>query len=166
MHRRSCIQVVILPIMLLACQNQHPVESGAPSFDADRALGAWLEAWNTRDLSLADKLFLDDSTASYFSSEREGLIVGFPAIHEHHVGFGFVTGGAAPTAQLWLDDVHTSVYGGAAVVAATWFFGDRDGSQTDIQRGPMSAVYLFDGADYKIAHMHFSTYLTAPDPDP
>ncbi len=164
MHVRPHIRLVILLIALQACQSRLPGGAGATPFLVDRELGAWVEAWNKRDLSLADQLFLESSTVSYFSSEREGLITGFPAIHEHHAGFGFVAGGAAPGAELWLDDIHASAYGDAAVVAATWFFGDRDGSSADIQRGPMTAVYVLDGTDYKIAHMHFSTYLTASDP--
>jgi len=112
---------------------------------------------------MVDELFLNDSTSSYFSSEREGLMIGFPAIREHHAGFGFVPGGATSTDELWLQDVHVSSHGASAIVAATWYFGDRQGSPEDIQRGPMTALYVFDGTDYEIAHMHFSTYLTPAD---
>jgi len=45
-----------------------------------------------------------------------------------------------------------------------WFFGNRNGLSNEIQRGSITAVYVYNGVDYEIAHMHFSAYLETLDP--
>jgi len=132
-------------------------------FDADAYVAAWSELWSTYDLDKVDALFLADPAPTYFSSEKEGLIVGLDAIREHHAGFGFVPGGSPPAIELWLEDVHATVFESTAVVNATWYFGDRaaadSGEPGAVQKGPMTVVYVLDGDSYKIAHMHFAEYL-------
>ena len=135
-------------------------EAGAPEspgFDAETAIGAWVELWATYDLGPLEDLFLDDARLTYFSSEKEGLMVGPDAIREHHVGFDFVEGGRAPEQELWVDDIHVSEFGTVAVVGATWYFGDR--ATPDVaSRGPMTVVYVNEGEGPRIAHMHFADY--------
>ena len=129
------------------------------SLDADAHVEAWVELWSTRDLALVDELFLNDSSVTYFSSEREGLIQGFAAVRAHHEGFGFVDGGTEPEQELWVEDVRSSAFEGVAVVGAIWLFGDRSAPPEGISRGPMTAVYIWSGDRYRIAHMHFAEYL-------
>lgn len=140
------------------------LDSGSPqgTFDTEAYLGAWTELWATYDLDKVDELFLADPPPTYFSSEKEGLIVGLDAIREHHAGFGFVPGGSPPDNELWLEDVHSEVFETTAVVTATWYFGDRAiahaGDRSAVQKGPMTAVFVLDGDRYKIAHMSFAEY--------
>lgn len=53
----------------------------------------WTDMWNRYDLDRVDQLFVADSTVTYFSPERDGLIRGINALRLHHHGFGFVPGG-------------------------------------------------------------------------
>jgi hypothetical protein len=137
-----------------------PSQSQAPSqaFDADAHIAAWVDLWSTRDLSRLDELFLSDSRVTYYSSELEGLIQGPAAVREHHEGFGFVEGGVEAEQELWVEDIHSSVYGTVAVVTAVWLFGDRAAPMDSISRGPMTVVYTLDDDRYRIAHMHFANY--------
>jgi len=156
---------------LIGCAQSEPAEpvtdadSGLHEipFDADACVAAWTELWGTYDISKVDELFLAGPDATYFSSEKEGLIVGLDAIREHHAGFGFVPGGSPPAIELWLENVHSNVFESTAVVNAIWHFGDRwaaDSGEPDaVQKGPMTIVYVLDGDSYKIAHMHFAEYL-------
>ena len=73
------------------------------NFQVEELVNSWTAMWNSYDLSMVDKLFLQDSRVSYFSSEREGLIKGFDAVREHHAGFGFVEGGKSQENRLWLE---------------------------------------------------------------
>jgi len=164
-----------LTVGLFGCAPSEPTESGSEAdagphqipFDANVYVAAWSELWGTYDLNKVDELFLANPSPTYFSSEKEGLIVGLDAIREHHAGFGFVPGGSPPAIELWVEDVHATVFGSTAVVNAIWYFGDRaaassgDGGRT--QKGPMTAVYVLDGDTYKIAHMHFAEYLAIPE---
>jgi hypothetical protein len=161
----------------VACAPGEPAGSGAETdaatlpatFDTEANLAAWLELWATYDLDKVDELFLVDPPPTYFSSEKQGLIVGLDAIREHHAGFGFVPGGSQPTSELWLEEVHSELFGTTAVVNAIWYFGDRSaaspGGPGAVQRGPMTAVYVLDGDTYKIAHMSFSEYLAVAAED-
>jgi len=138
-------------------------EQGQARFDIIRAVGTWVDAWNTRDLDRVDDLFLTDSTVTYFSSEREGLIRGIEAVREHHVNMGFAPGGAPAESELWIEDVNYRQPGLYYVVTAVWYFGDRTAPRDSIQHGPMTAVYVRVGNDeynssYRIGHMHFSEY--------
>ena len=128
-----------------------------PPFDANAEIETWVELWNTYDLNGVERLFLGDERVSYFSSETEGLIRGPVSVREHHAGFGFVAGGTEAEQELWVEDVHGSTFENAAVVGAIWYFGDR-ADVAAAARGPMTAVYVLDGNDYKIAHMHFANY--------
>ena len=163
---------------LLGCTAGAPAESGAEadptphqaSFDAEASVASWVELWATYDLDMVDELFLAGADPTYFSSEKQGLIVGLDAIREHHAGFGFVPGGSPPENDLWLEDVHTKVFGSTAVVNAVWLFGDRSSivaeERPSVQKGPMTAVFVFDGERYKIAHMHFAEYLPVDGLEP
>lgn len=138
-------------------------DQAAQPFDTDRHVNAWLELWNTYDLSLVDELFLTDSSVTYFSSEREGLIRGIAAVREHHEGFGFVEGGRPAEQDLWVEDVHTTTFWPTAIVTGVWLFGDRDDAPEDAQRGPFTFVYVHGGDTYRLAHLNFGTYLETTD---
>jgi hypothetical protein len=147
---------LIFVVFAVSCgvpdQSQTPLDA----FDADTHIAAWVELWNTRDLTRLDELFLSDSSLTYFSSEREGLIQGPAAMREHHEGFGFIAGGMEPEQELWVEDVQSSAYGKVAVVTATWLFGDRSASADSISHGPMTVVYTWADDRFRIAHMHFA----------
>ena len=127
-------------------------------FDADQLLQDWVDMWNSYDLSQVDSLFLTDEHVTYFSSEKQGVIVGIDAVREHHVGFGFVPGGDQKYTKLWLDDIHTEIYTTTTVVTALWYFekGPPDDRQT--QLGPVTIVYIPTKIGYRIAHMNFAEY--------
>lgn len=129
-----------------------------PAFDSDVALSAWVDMWNSYDLSQVEVLFMPGAGVSYFSSEREGLISGLEAVRAHHEGFGFVEGGAERESRLWLEDVSVAVHGPVAVVAAIWYF-DRDGSGSQVQKGPVTFVYAPYESGHRIVHANFSEYL-------
>ena len=130
----------------------------APAFDTDDVVGRWVSMWNTHDLSLVDSLFLTVDRLTYFSSEKEGLIQGIEAVREHHVGFGFVKGGKEQENALWLEDLQTQSFGDAVAVEGVWFFRAASGDSTTTQKGPVTFVYVLDGHDYRIAHVHFANY--------
>ena len=151
--------VVCLATLTAACTTNE----SAPLFEADEHMAAWVNLWNTYDLSLIDDLFLTDSTVTYFSSEREGLITGINAVRTHHEGFGFVPGGKEAAQELWIDEVHTANYGPTAIVTGVWFFGQRDSAPDEVQRGPFTFVYVLKDAGYRLAHLNFGTYLETPE---
>lgn len=117
---------------------------------------AWVSMWNTYDLSMVEKLFLDDPRVTYFSSEKEGLVKGIDGLLKHHEDFGFVRGGKGQPNRLWLEDTQIEVFGEAAIVKAVWCF--RRGGSEKVQRGPVTLVYTPSGDEYRIAHAHFSNY--------
>ncbi len=110
---------------------------------------AWEKSWNTYDLNEVSRLFVDDTSVTYFSSERPGLIRGIDSLVAHHRRFGFVTGGKASENKLWLSEVRYL----PGAVTATWHF-QRPGR--DEQRGPVSFVLKKMQQGYRIAHAHFS----------
>ena len=114
--------------------------------------------WNSYDLDLVDELFLTDANVSYLSSEREGAIVGIDGVREHHVGFGFVSGGEPPEATLWMEDVEVTTPGGITVVTGTWYFRRGADATAELQRGPVTFVYVPTDDGYRIAHAHFADY--------
>lgn len=116
----------------------------------------WVEIWNTYDLSRVRELFLADGRVTYFSSEKEGLTMGIDALVKHHIDFGFVEGGKESPNSLWLEDAEIEVFGDAAVVKADWIF--KRGSSDQLQRGPVTLVYVDEGDGYRIGHAHFSNY--------
>jgi hypothetical protein len=124
-------------------------------FDAEKWVGKWVKIWNTYDLDQVDELFLQDNRLTYFSSEKEGAIIGIEKIREHHRGFGFVPGGKEQPNKLWVKDLHAVEFDSSAVVTGIWYFQRADGSK---QRGPVTIVYIQQGDMYLIAHMNFSNY--------
>ena len=147
-----------LLFLSIACQSAGEVDTPPTGFDAKTQVDAWVELWNTYDLTRLEDLFLWDSTVTYLSSEREGLIRGPAALREHHVGMGFVDGGRPPEQELWVEDVRSSVYDATAVVSAVWLFGERSAATDSVQRGPMTIVYVRTAGGFRIAHMHFANY--------
>ena len=124
-------------------------------FDA-KLVDEWVAIWNSYDLSRVPDLFLEDERVTYFSSEKEGAVIGFDALVEHHREFGFVEGGKESPNRLWLEDIHVAAYDSSAVVTAIWYFS-RGGSP-DAQRGPVTLVYVESDDGYRIAHANFSNY--------
>jgi hypothetical protein len=152
-----------LASLALACNTQNPnptVRNSEPQlgFDTQKHVDAWLELWSTYDLNLVDELFLTDENVSYFSSEKEGLILGIDAVREHHRGFGFVEGGKSAESELWVEDVYSYVHGPTAIVTGIWYFGDRSEERDKIQHGPMTFVYVQKSGEFRLAHLNFSNY--------
>jgi hypothetical protein len=116
----------------------------------------WVAIWNSYDLDQIPPLFLADERVTYFSSEKEGAVKGFQALMDHHRGFGFVEGGKESPNKLWLEDVHVATYDASAVVTAIWFF--RRGGSGQVQKGPVTLVYVPVGDGFRIAHANFSNY--------
>lgn len=137
---------------------RNPKDESKPNFDTEELVSAWVFMWNSYDLSLVDELFLTESHVTYFSSEKEGLIKGINAIRDHHKGFGFVEGGKVQPNKLWVEDLHTIMYGPVGIVTGVWYFrrGEKDTGKT--QNGPVTIIYLQIEDEYRIAHMHFANY--------
>jgi len=131
-------------------------------FNTEGLVGAWVDMWNSYDLSQVDKLFLINENVTYFSSEKEGLIIGIDAVREHHSGFDFVAGGKVQENKLWVEDLHTELYGAVAVVNGIWYFEKGPVDNRAIQKGPVTIVYAPAHDGYRIAHMHFANYEEAP----
>ncbi|MDZ4716253.1 MAG: hypothetical protein SH819_12370 [Cytophagales bacterium] len=139
-------------VLLLLCLSGAAVIAQPRS--ARELVQAWEKSWNTYDLRAVHELFVTDSSVTYFSSEKPGLIHGFDSLYRHHVGFGFVEGGKSSANRLWLTEVRYL----EAAVTATWHF-QRPGSPP--QRGPVTFILVRDGKGYRIGHAHFSN-----DPKP
>ena len=128
-----------------------------PEIEFDPALvDAWASIWNTYDLYMVERLFLDDERVTYFSSEKRGLIKGMEALLRHHEEFGFVRGGKDQPNRLWLEDTRIEAFGDAVIVKADWCF--RRGGSENVQRGPVTLVYVPFNGGHRIAHAHFSNY--------
>jgi len=155
MIRSIATKTVAFSLMLLVgCATG--MQEEAVAFNA-AVVDAWVDMWNSYDLDMVDQLFITDSTVTYVSSEREGVIAGIDSLREHHRGFGFVSGGTETETALWLEDLHISEHAGATVVAGTWYFR-RGTDEEEVQRGPVTLVYVpIDGA-HRIAHAHFGNY--------
>jgi len=161
-HKRNDMQNLIpylaFLFLLVACISQpsgEEVETQPGNFEALEEVGSWLQMWNNYDLNQVDKLFLNDSRLTYFSSEKEGIIIGIDSIHAHHQGFGFVEGGKEQPNKLWLEDMNQVTLGDTELITAIWVFESEDGTS---QRGPVTIVYYLEEGDYKIAHMNFGNY--------
>lgn len=137
---------------------RNPTDASKPNFDTEEFVSAWVLMWNSYDLSLVDELFLTDSHVTYFSSEKEGLIKGFKAIRDYHEGFGFVEGGKVQPNKLWVEDLHTIMYGPVGIVTGVWYFRRREKDTDKTQNGPVTIIYLQIEDEYRIAHMHFANY--------
>jgi len=120
-------------------------------------LDLWIALWASYDLDRVGELFLNDERLTYFSSEYEGVIEGFPAVIEHHAGFGFVSGGISPSSELWVEGAVIRDFGDTAIVGGVWYFGDR-ADRAAAGRGPMTIVLLRTPDGYRISHMHFGNY--------
>ena len=158
--RPTFIWLVFL-FLVKGCSSNADLNNGGKSnsdFDTEKQMNNWVAMWNSYDLSRVEKLFLTDSTVTYFSSEREGLIKGIEAVIEHHRGFGFVEGGKAQPNKLWVEDVHTTVRLNVAVVSGIWYFLNQSDGEDQTSKGPFTAIYVQDENEYRIAHMHFSNY--------
>jgi ketosteroid isomerase-like protein len=117
----------------------------------------WINLWATYDLDLLPEIFYQSPTLTYFSSEKEGLIMGYDQILPHHEGFGFVRGGKEPPVELWLEDIETRINGETAMVAATWYNGDKTAARDSVQHGPVTFMLLRDNQGaVKISHAHFA----------
>lgn len=144
----------ILILNLIQCVRPD-VPHTSSAFDAGVWVGKWVESWQNYDLDLVDKLFLQDDRLTYFSSEKQGAIIGFPAVKQHHQGFGFVPGGKQQPNELWVEDLNCADFGDTAIVTGIWYFKRQDGSQ---QHGPVTIVYIRGGNKFLISHMNFSNY--------
>ena len=150
--------IMLIGMMALLCfgsgsSSSFKVED--EDFHVEEWVDAWVEIWNTYDLNQVDKLFLQDERVTYFSSEKEGAVIGIDAVREHHRGFGLVEGGKEQPNKLWVKDLHISAFGESAVVTGIWFFKRPDGT---VQRGPVTIVYVKQGEEFRITHMHFANY--------
>jgi len=152
--------LVFLGITLLGCglskSGMEPADPSAPAFDSAGKVAAWVKMWNTYDLSQVDELFVQDDRLTYFSSEREGAIIGIEAVREHHRDFGFVEGGKSQGSRLWVEDLHTKDLGSAAIVTGIWYFQRPTGPR---QRGPLTFVYVRDEDVFRLVHLNFGNYL-------
>ena len=149
-------------LSLPSCAPEGPPAEGAGQaitpVQIEEALDAWVGMWNSYDLSLVSELFMHGPDVSYFSSEREGLISGFDETVAHHEGFGFVAGGEERATRLWLEEVDVTMHENVAVVGAIWYF-DRDGTGSEVQKGPVTFVYAPSEDGPRIVHANFSEYL-------
>lgn len=160
---RGLLWGLSLAFLISACgapqaETAEAAQSDAPvAFDAEAEVAKWVDLWATYDLNKLDDLFLQDERLTYFSSEYEGMMSGGVALREHHESFGFVEGGLEPEQELWVEDIRTTDLGGAHMIAAIWYFGDR-ANRDEAGHGPMTVIYLPDADGYKISHMHFANY--------
>ncbi len=159
-REKILILFVILGMTLVGC-SRSPIGREAagtpePAFDSTREVAAWVNMWNTYDLALVDELFVRDDRLTYFSSEREGAIIGIEAVREHHKGFGFADGGVTQDSRLWVEDLHAADLGCAAIVTGIWYFERPTGPR---QRGPFTFVYVRDAEEFRLVHLNFGNYL-------
>lgn len=148
-----------------------PDPSGARALVDD-----WVQMWNSYDLDRVEELFLTDERLTYFSSEREGVIKGFPAVLAHHEGFGFVPGGRSQGSRLWLEEVRLDLFEETAVGTGIWYFQGAEESESvspgpeeeaggtarglsGPQRGPVTFVCVEEDGRWRFVHMSFSEYL-------
>jgi ketosteroid isomerase-like protein len=140
--------------------------SASPAFAIDapakdnvqELIDSWVAMWNSYDLAVVDRLFLQDSRVSYFSSEKEGLIKGIDAVREHHVGFGFVSGGKNQENKLWVEDVQIQPFDSVAIIAGIWYFQRGSDNPENVQKGPFTFVCIRQGQEWRLAHLNFSEY--------
>lgn len=157
---RLFIFVPLFAFLTLGCSNK----KSRINFNLEESVNTWVSMWNSYDLSLVDELFLTDSTLTYFSSEKEGLIRGIDAVRKHHAGFGFVQSGKIQENKLWVEDVQTVTHGPTAIVTGMWYFHRGPEGTGEIQRGPVTFIYVQKGDDWRIAHVHFAEYEQRVDP--
>lgn len=137
-------------MMLLLAATSALAQESTPK----KLIASWEKAWNTYNLDAVNALFVNDSSVTYFSSERAGLIHGIDSLVKHHMSFGFVAGGKTFPNRLWLTQVRYL----PGAVTATWHF-QRPGNPE--QRGPVTFILQQAQDGFRIAHAHFSN-----DPKP
>jgi hypothetical protein len=134
-----------------------------PNASPSDLVAAWIEMWNDYDLDRVPELFLADDRVTYFSSEFEGVIQGFPGVLAHHEGFGFVPGGAEKGTRLWVEELTEARFQNSAVLTGIWFFQREESPSESIsvapQRGPVTFVCVLEGGKWRFAHMNFRDYL-------
>jgi len=164
--KRCFLLLIIITLLFVNCipKNDVPANQVLNSDDMSQdevaqVVDKWLELWATYDLNLLDQIFYRSENLSYFSSEKEGLMLGYDGIIQHHTGFGFVAGGNEPDNSLWLEDIEIQLYGASAVVGAIWFFGDKLADKDSVQQGPVTFVLIENEmGDARIIHTHFANY--------
>jgi ketosteroid isomerase-like protein len=136
---------------------QSPASKDLTQPEVSAVIDKWLNLWATYDLDLLPEIFYQSPTLTYFSSEKEGLIKGYRQLLPHHEGFGFVKGGKKPPVALWLEDIEIRINGETAMVAATWYNGDKTAPRDSVQHGPVTFVLLRnDQGAVRISHAHFA----------
>jgi ketosteroid isomerase-like protein len=125
--------------------------------ETSAVIDKWVNLWATYDLDLLGEIFYQSESLTYFSSEKEGLIKGYSQMLPHHQGFSFVKGGKEPPVELWLEDIETRINGETAMVAATWYNGDKTAARDSVQHGPVTFVLLRnEEGEVRISHAHFA----------
>jgi imidazolonepropionase-like amidohydrolase len=124
---------------------------------ASQALEFWLSLWRSFDLDIMDDLFLRDPALTYFATDSEGQLEGFDAVRTYHLDRGFVSGGAPPEAELWLEDALVADFDDSAVITAVWHFGNRV-ARSDAARGPLTIVVVKTRSGYRISHVNMANY--------
>ncbi len=152
---------ISLVLPLSGCTDSRPIGEMILT-SAEELIETWTACWNSYDLDVVDELFLTDEALTYFSSEKEGVIRGKEAVLEHHVGFGFVSGGKEQENRLWLEDVGYDVFDTSVVVTGIWFFA-RPGETTPPQKGPVTFTLIWRDARLLITHCNFSEYVPEPE---
>jgi len=122
---------------------------------ANRLLQRWVVAWNAYDLDRIADLCHSGADLTYISSEKAGILQGWPAVRELHAGFGFVPGGTDRLSRLWVDDTTMHIFGTAMVVAGRWHFRRADPA-APWQAGPFSLVLAPAGGRLLMVHAHFA----------
>ncbi|WP_074410385.1 MULTISPECIES: hypothetical protein [Aquimarina] len=159
------LNIIPFLVFVIACNTQkNEIEiqnkkAALSQNETEHVINKWLNLWETYDLNLLDDIFLQTEDLTYFSSEKEGLMIGYKHLKPHHLGFGFVEGGKQPEKSLWLEDMTTKIYGETAMVAAVWYFGDRNAVKDSISKGPVTFILSNDKqGNAKIIHTHFANY--------
>lgn len=150
--KQVTIGIVLCLALFVQCKKSDPYFEGQPLLDR------WVAMWNSYDLDEVDALFVTDNRLTYLSSEKEGVMQGIEAIREHHVGFGFVSGGKGQPNKLWVDNVHFTDLGGSAVIAGVWYFQRGGDDAPPPQRGPFTFMYVHEKDGFRIVHANFANY--------
>ena len=163
---RFYLQLIVVALLFVSCTPRSDgtikLESALDDITQDevtQVVDQWLELWATFDLNLLEQIFYKSENLTYFSSEKEGLMVGYDELIQHHTGFGFVDGGKKPANSLWLEDIEIRLYGSSALVGAVWFFGDQLVDEDSVQKGPVTFVLIKNEmGEARIIHAHFANY--------
>lgn len=157
-NRFLCLVVFLFFVTSLAAWKKESTFFGSLENDIQELIDTWVAMWNSYDLTMVDRLFLQDSDVSYFSSEKQGMIKGIEAVRKHHVGFGFVDGGKSQENKLWVGEVHIQDYGSVAVIAGIWYFQRASENTEAVQKGPFTFVCVQQEKEWRLAHLNFSEY--------